>query len=454
MLALNNLKLVKKPEQFHGQGVKSNFFEGWYYKTLLQGSKGSIIFIPGVYFPSDTKSDQEATAGCIPAGKTPGGEKKESEEESNVNVGKRREAHAFVMVFRNPGTSQCLYYWYPPSEFSFTNNTSDSGYTLHIGQSTFTENSINVDLDARALIWPTPSDEKQFYAKALAERKALGIETEFFASFERTLYSIKGKISLSNIVKLRQTLYEPGIMGPFGYLPFMECYHGVVSLHHTTSGSITFTNASPKGELCVKEETISVDEGTGYIEKDHGFNFPKSWIWIQTSSFQKNMGSALMISVADVPLLSDIGVTSKLLGHIPKLGPALLNKAKLTGFLVLLHLGSTNQTYNLSLFTGAKISKMEFSSIALGPDTFQICSLAFTLKEMELEVTTKKRLGTGVPLPGPSFALEGMHLIVEESLDVSVSVCFKIKGQVVLQDLALEAGMEVVGSMESMKSRI
>ena len=229
----------------------------------------------------------------------------------------------------------------------------------------------------------------------------------------------------------------------------MECYHGVVSLHHTTSGSITFAEG-------IKEETISVDEGTGYIEKDHGFNFPKSWIWIQTSSFQReeNEGSALMISVADVPLLSDIGATSKLLGYIPKLGPAILNKAKLTGFLVLLHLGASNQTYNLSLFTGAKISKMEFSSITLGPDTFQICSLAFALKDMELEVTTRKRLGTGVPLPGPSFALEGMHLIVEESLDVSVSVCFKIKGQVVLQDQAVEAGMEVVGSMESMKSRI
>ena len=78
-----------------------------------------------------------------------------------------------------------------------------------------------------------------------------------------------------------KTKYAPGIMGPFGYLPMMECYHGVVNVFHETYGSFEFTAEST--------DTIDLNNGSGYIEKDHGYNFPKSWIWIQSNCFKKHL---------------------------------------------------------------------------------------------------------------------------------------------------------------------
>jgi tocopherol cyclase len=66
------------------------------------------------------------------------------------------------------------------------------------------------------------------------------------------------------MVKLPSSLYAPGIMGPFGYIPTLECYHGVVSIHHKTNGTIDFTLSD--GSL---HSSINA-KGSGYIEKDHG----------------------------------------------------------------------------------------------------------------------------------------------------------------------------------------
>ena len=46
-------------------------------------------------------------------------------------------------------------------------------------------------------------------------------------------------------------------MGWYGYMPFMECYHGILSMHHTISG-----------ELIYNDKTIDFNEGIGYTAKD------------------------------------------------------------------------------------------------------------------------------------------------------------------------------------------
>ena len=53
-------------------------------------------------------------------------------------------------------------------------------------------------------------------------------------------------------------------MGPFSYLPLMECYHGILSMDHNISGSIDYN-----------DQTIDFNEGRGYIEKDYGKSFSK-----------------------------------------------------------------------------------------------------------------------------------------------------------------------------------
>jgi hypothetical protein len=96
--------------------------------------------------------------------------------------------------------------------------------------------------------------------------------------------------------------------GPFGFLPFLECYHGIIALDAKLSGS-----------LILNGETIDFSGGRAYIEKDWGTNFPSRWcvqkaaapifaeshaldrIWIQSSSFGDN-DSVLTVSLATVPL--------------------------------------------------------------------------------------------------------------------------------------------------------
>lgn len=55
------------------------------------------------------------------------------------------------------------------------------------------------------------------------------------------------------------TLREPGIMGWYGLVPFMECFHGIVSFGHGLTG-----------ELEVEGTPRSFEGGRGYIEKDWG----------------------------------------------------------------------------------------------------------------------------------------------------------------------------------------
>jgi len=85
------------------------------------------------------------------------------------------------------------------------------------------------------------------------------------------------------------TLTSPGIMGPFAWLPRMECCHGVLSLDHPVEGSLE-----------INGRTIDFTGGRGYIEKDWGQTFPNGYIWMQTNHFE-TPGTSLTGSVATIP---------------------------------------------------------------------------------------------------------------------------------------------------------
>ena len=105
------------------------------------------------------------------------------------------------------------------------------------------------------------------------------------------LEELKGTIYQNNITPWPKTLKAPGIMGWYSFVPFMECYHGVVSLHHTLAGQLTYEG-----------KEINMDGGIGYMEKDWGTSFPKFWIWLQTNHFEQE-NVCLMASVARIPWL-------------------------------------------------------------------------------------------------------------------------------------------------------
>lgn len=76
------------------------------------------------------------------------------------------------------------------------------------------------------------------------------------------------------------------IMGPFKYVPFMECRHSVFSMKHTVNGTLEVNG-------CVYE----FENGVGYIEGDRGYSFPKEYVWTQCC-FREG---SVMLSVADIP---------------------------------------------------------------------------------------------------------------------------------------------------------
>lgn len=76
------------------------------------------------------------------------------------------------------------------------------------------------------------------------------------------------------------------IMGPFRYVPFMQCRHSVFSMHHIVNGDINING------IC-----YPFHNAIGYMEGDRGRSFPKKYVWTQCSFAD----GAIMLSVADIP---------------------------------------------------------------------------------------------------------------------------------------------------------
>lgn len=85
---------------------------------------------------------------------------------------------------------------------------------------------------------------------------------------------------------------EPGIMGWYGMVPMMECFHGVVSFGHQLSGTLDISGAA-----------YSFDAGKGYIEKDWGKSFPAGYVWLATNHLDNAPDASIVASVAIIPWL-------------------------------------------------------------------------------------------------------------------------------------------------------
>lgn len=77
------------------------------------------------------------------------------------------------------------------------------------------------------------------------------------------------------------------IMGPFRYLPRLQCRHSVFSMKHTVDGALT-----------VNGTCFSFANADGYLEGDRGRSFPTEYAWTQCFFPE----GSLMLSVADVPI--------------------------------------------------------------------------------------------------------------------------------------------------------
>ncbi|ERI90088.1 hypothetical protein HMPREF1982_04355 [Clostridiales bacterium oral taxon 876 str. F0540] len=141
---------------------------------------------------------------------------------------------------------------------------------------------------------------------------------------------IMGNLEFNNIIKWPDTLINPGSMGFYNYLSFMQCYSQVCAI----DGYI-------KGSLDINGENIDFTGGKVYIEKNWGKAFPYSYIWVQGNSFNSSHGA----------------VTASI-GHVP------MPFTSFTGFLI--GINANNKFYKFTTINKSKISiKFDDESIIL-----------------------------------------------------------------------------------------
>ncbi|MDO5559932.1 MAG: hypothetical protein Q4F95_10085 [Oscillospiraceae bacterium] len=90
------------------------------------------------------------------------------------------------------------------------------------------------------------------------------------------------------IGKIRFGAFHPvkyDVMGPFRYVPFLECRHSVQSMQHTI-----------KGDVIINGKKYCFDSGRGYIEGDRGYSFPGRYMWTQCGF----KDGSLMLCTADI----------------------------------------------------------------------------------------------------------------------------------------------------------
>ena len=102
-------------------------------------------------------------------------------------------------------------------------------------------------------------------------------------------FSVQGKLTFANVAKWPDSLLSPGSMGPYNFLPRMQCYSQVCAM-----------DMEINGQLQVNGRSVNMDGGRGYVEKIWGAAFPYSWIWVQANSFPSR--ASLSCSLGHIPM--------------------------------------------------------------------------------------------------------------------------------------------------------
>ncbi len=270
--------------------------------------------------------------------------------------------HAFVQVLDGV-SGYTTYHRYPVEEF----RAPCDAFDIRVGPSRFSRNEVQLQIE----------------------------------SPERTLV---GRLHFSGLTPWPVTLTSPGIMGWYAWVPFMECYHGVLSLDHTIEGT-----------LDIDGKRVQLDGGRGYIEKDWGPSFPEAWVWFQSNHFER-LGTSITASIAVIPWL----------------------RTAFPGFIVgLWHEGTLHR---FATYTGARVEKLEVSENAV--------HWVIRDRRHRLEMDAS-RTQVGL-LRGPSKADMGIR--VPETLQATIAVRLTAldggRERVLFEGTGRNGGLEVGGSTD------
>ena len=157
---------------------------------------------------------------------------------------------------------------------------------FHIDEKGKKSTSIQVIMNAASYQITYPIDEFAVLKKRSGVRIANNIFTSegIVLNIETEQITVKGKLYFTKWTPPR---YD--IMGPFKYLPFMQCRHSIYSLAHDIYG-----------KLIVDGREVCFNRGLGYIEGDRGVEFPRDYLWTQCSWHTKG-NNTIVMAVADIP---------------------------------------------------------------------------------------------------------------------------------------------------------
>lgn len=264
------------------------------------------------------------------------------------------DSHAFVQVL-DGSSGDTQYHRFPAGEFQASRNEFD----VRIGPNRFNLHGMSLDLD----------DE---------------------------ISRVRGKITLGTAQPWPVSWRSPGIMGWYAWLPFMECYHGVLSFDHRLEGSLAFDG-----------QEIDFSGGRGYIEKDWGKSFPEAYVWMQSNHFQQPR----------VSLVASLAV-------IPWLGSAF------PGFIV--GLWQDGSLHRFATYTGARLIDLQVTDTDV--------EMIFEDKTHRLALSARR--GEGGLIKGPTTQDMGQH--IHESLQSRVQAELStLEGEILFSGTGFHAGLEV-----------
>ncbi len=267
----------------------------------------------------------------------------------------KEDKHAFIQLIDSTNYNT-RYLKYDIAKFKY----SKSDFSIRIDDNTFDRNGINLNLN----------------------------HGEF---------RLQGTLKFHDIIPFPKTIFNPGIMGPYSFVPFMECYHGIINIQHRIEGN-----------LIIGDSDINFSRGNGYIEKDWGKSFPEWWIWIQSNDFAEG-NISVMFSVAKIPWIGK---------HF-------------TGFVSFLSI--KGRLYRFATYTGAKIRHLEYKD----------GNIQINVSDKKYSMTISGKYKESGILIAPKNGL--MHRKIAESISSNIEVTLEDwRGNLIYNGYGKNAGMEIV----------
>jgi tocopherol cyclase len=222
-----------------------------------------------------------------------------------------------------------------------------------------------------------------------------------------TKLNINGHLAFSGLQPWPVKWHTPGIMGWYAWVPFMECYHGVLSFDHELHG-----------RLHINGTAVDFTGGRGYIEKDWGKSFPSGWVWMQSNHFT-TVGTSFTASIAMIPWIG----------------------SSFRGFIVgLLHEG---KLLRFATYTRAKTEILE-----IHPD-----GVVWSIRDPHYRLKIKAHRAVHGNLRGPSR--QDMARRVPETLQaiISVKLTRLSDGDVLFDNTGYHGGLEIAGDLDTLMSQ-